>query len=473
MSFRPPESARGGIQAGFTSESGFECLRLPNNMRKNHKISVVIPAVNEEASIARVIDAIPGWVDEIVVADNGSADRTAEVARSRGVIVVSESRKGYGSACLAGIAAVNAPDVVVFLDGDFSDHPEEMRLLVDPIVSGHADLASGSRVAGNREPGALTPQALFGNWLACRLIRLFWKARYTDLGPFRAVRAETLRQIGMCDRNYGWMVEMQIKATRAGFRVIEVPVSYRKRIGHSKISGTVKGVLYAGTKILWTILRAAAGLLPSSLKPYEDRVILFTRYPSPGTTKTRLIPVLGPEGAARLHRMMAEHTLTRLQPLRASESVSIEVRFDGGDLDQMQSWLGRNYSFTPQGSGELGARISRAVRSALDKGTKRVIVIGTDCPGLTADIVGQAIERLQTHDVAIGPARDGGYYLIGLARSLPELFRDIEWGTDKVLESTLKKSRELGLSCFLLPQLGDVDRPEDIPLWDRERSKVT
>jgi glycosyltransferase involved in cell wall biosynthesis len=196
-------------------------------MKKGLKIAVIIPAINEEPSIGKVIAAIPDWVDDVIVADNGSTDRTPEIAREAGARVIPESRRGYGSACLAAIAALDTPDVVVFLDGDFSDYPEEMPLLVDPIAGGAADMVIGSRTIGKREPGALTPQALFGNWLSCALIRWFWSVSYSDLGPFRAIRHETLKKLSMQDRDYGWTVEMQIKAAREGARILEVPVSYR------------------------------------------------------------------------------------------------------------------------------------------------------------------------------------------------------------------------------------------------------
>lgn len=230
-------------------------------MKSGARICAVIPALNEEHSIGKVVSAIPEWVDEVVVVDNGSTDRTAEVAHSQGARVLAEMRRGYGRACQAGIHSLDGPDIVVFLDGDYSDYPEEMDKLVEPILRDEADLVAGSRVLGRRAPGALAPQARFGNWLACSLIRLFWGARYTDLGPFRAIRASTLKGLGMRDTNYGWMVEMQIKATLQKARVLEVPVSYRKRIGKSKVTGTVRGSIAAGTIILFTICRAALGRL--------------------------------------------------------------------------------------------------------------------------------------------------------------------------------------------------------------------
>ena len=226
-------------------------------MRSGLTVAVEIPALNEERAIGRVIAEIPAWVDRVIVADNGSTDRTAEIARGAGAVVVAEPEPGYGAACLAGLTQIRDADIVVFLDGDFSDHPEEMVGLVDPIAAGKAAMVIGSRVLGEREPGALTPQQRFGNWLATTLIRLIWGVRYTDLGPFRAIRASALRDLAMSDRTYGWTVEMQIKAAVAGLTALEVPVRYRRRIGVSKISGTLQGTVKAGWKILSIIGRFA------------------------------------------------------------------------------------------------------------------------------------------------------------------------------------------------------------------------
>ena len=222
-------------------------------------VDVVIPAFNEESSLPRVLAAIPRPpVRRVVVTDNASTDRTATVARAAGAEVVAEARPGYGSACLAGLdhlRRTGPPEIVVFLDADYSDHPEELPDLVAPIAAGEADLVIGSRVLGERQPGALLPQARAGNLIACLLVRMLYGHRYTDLGPFRAIRWRALERLEMADPDFGWTAEMQVKALRHGLAVVERPVSYRKRVGVSKITGTLRGTVLAGYKILWTVLR--------------------------------------------------------------------------------------------------------------------------------------------------------------------------------------------------------------------------
>ena len=236
---------------------------MSNGPRPGATLDVVIPALNEEASLPLVLAGLPRPpVRRVVVADNGSRDGTARVAREGGAVVVTAERRGYGSACLAALAWLrdhDPPDVVAFIDADFSDHPDELPRVVSPLLAGTADLVIGSRVLGEREPGALLPQARAGNLVACALIRLFYGHRYTDLGPFRAIRWDALERLRMEDPNFGWTAEMQVKALRCGLRVTEVPVSYRRRVGVSKITGTLTGTLRAGYKILWTVLRYSGG----------------------------------------------------------------------------------------------------------------------------------------------------------------------------------------------------------------------
>ncbi len=221
------------------------------------RISLIIPAYNEESSIGHVLGAIPpGWADEIIVVDNGSTDWTAAIAREYGARVIRQPERGYGAACLAGIAMLSPrSEVVVFLDADFSDYPEDIERLVGKLLVEDADMIIGTRTSTRRARGALTPQQRFGNLLATLLIRWRFGFKYTDLGPFRVIRRGALERLAMADRNFGWTVEMQIKAVRQNLRIFEVPVRYRTRIGQSKISGTLKGTMLAGVKIIYTIFK--------------------------------------------------------------------------------------------------------------------------------------------------------------------------------------------------------------------------
>ena len=222
------------------------------------RVALIIPALDEEQTIGATLGGLAGQtLAQAVVVDNGSTDRTAEVARARGAQVVVEPRRGYGRACLAGLAALEPEmSIVAFMDADGSDDPADLARVVAPIERGEADLVIGSRVLGEREPDSLSPQQRFGNRVASLLLCAFYGARYTDLGPFRAIRRDALERLGMRDTDYGWTIEMQIKAHRQGLRVLEVPVRYRRRRGGaSKVSGSIRGSLLAGAKIIWTILR--------------------------------------------------------------------------------------------------------------------------------------------------------------------------------------------------------------------------
>lgn len=223
-------------------------------------IKVIIPAFNEENGVGQVIQEIPsGLVREVIVVNNASTDETERIAKEAGATVLREPTPGYGRACLRGIDYLTKsnplPDIVVFLDADHSDFPEEIQELIKPILEHNVDLVIGSRALGNREKGSMTSQQIFGNWLATRLLELFYKVKFTDLGPFRAIKYTSLLELDMQDKTYGWTVEMQLKAAKKKMKCVEIPVGYRIRIGFSKISGTLKGTILAGCKIISTIFK--------------------------------------------------------------------------------------------------------------------------------------------------------------------------------------------------------------------------
>tara|TARA_B110000902_G_scaffold261439_1_gene336220 strand:- start:2900 stop:3592 length:693 start_codon:yes stop_codon:yes gene_type:complete len=224
-----------------------------------HIIKVIIPAYNEQDSIANVVNDIPKIVDEIIVISNNSTDNTEINAKNAGATVLSENKKGYGFACLKGLHYISIqdikPDIIVFLDGDYSDYPEQLTEIIAPIINDNIDFVIGSRVKRLREIGSMTPQQVFGNWLATFLMKIFFGARFTDLGPFRAIKYNKLLALRMQDKTYGWTVEMQLKALKQKLSYLEVPMKYRNRIGVSKVSGTVKGTIFAGIKILGWIFK--------------------------------------------------------------------------------------------------------------------------------------------------------------------------------------------------------------------------
>jgi len=222
-------------------------------------IKVIIPAYNEQDSIANVITEIPSVVSEVIVINNNSTDNTVAIAEKVGATVLTETNKGYGYACLKGMEYISLqnekPDIIVFLDGDYSDYPAELTKIIAPILTNDIDLVIGARVPELREKYSVTPQQIFGNWLACFLMKILFKSTFTDLGPFRAIKYNKLLALNMSDKTYGWTVEMQLKALKQQFSYVEVPVNYKKRIGVSKVSGTIKGAIFAGVKILTWIFK--------------------------------------------------------------------------------------------------------------------------------------------------------------------------------------------------------------------------
>ncbi len=435
-------------------------------MRHDLSVAVVVPALDEEHALPGVLDAIPQWADRVIVVDNGSTDRTADVARAGGATVVLEPRRGYGRACLAGIKLAVDADIIVFLDADGSSDPAQMAAIVDPIALGRFDLVLGSRMLGRSEAGAMTPPQRFGNMLAPALIRGLWGVVFTDLGPFRAVGSAALRRLCMDDQDFGWTVQMQVRAVQAGLRCLEVPVDYaRRKAGRSKISGTVRGVMGAGSKILSVIARER--LRPAVRRPVlRGRLAVMTKFPTPGTVKTRLIPHLGAEGAADLHARMVARTLHMSADLCARMPIETEVWVAGSSAADFRARFGPHVVVRTQPAGTLGDRLVAAFEGMLAK-SPAAVAIGTDCPAIAPEVLWRAFDSLRTHDVVLGPATDGGYYLIGMQRPAPQLFAGVEWSTSAVLAQTLARAAASGLTVDMLAPLGDVDRPEDLPMWER------
>lgn len=410
--------------------------------------------------------------------DNGSTDGTAEVALASGATVVSEPTPGYGRACLAGLAAVGpAADTIVFLDGDHADYPEELSALLAPIAQGRADLVIGSRVALG-EWGSLTVPQRIGNRLACALIRWRFGVSYTDLGPFRAIRREALEQLRMQDRAFGWTVEMQAKAARERLRIAEVAVRYRRRIGRSKISGTISGTILAGAAIVSTIITVALqppssearGREPTAVArgrgqradatlPSMQALLVFLKYPTPGQVKTRLAAAIGTRAASAVYRACVELTLARLSALRARTILLVEPP---EAVSHAREWLGAGWVIQPQQGMDLGERLAAAVSQAFSRGARRVIAIGTDAPWLRSEEIATAFAELDETDVVLGPTEDGGYYLIGLSRDAPKLFRGVHWSSPSVYAQTLTNARTLRLRTRTLRRGYDVDRLEDL-----------
>jgi len=431
-------------------------------------VGLIIPALDEEESIGLVLGGIDReLVDEVTVGDNGSRDRTAARARAAGARVVCEKRRGYGSACLKAVAASPRTDVLVFMDGDGSDDPSEIPLLLEPLVSEGADLVIGSRVLGDGGHRVLTPVQVFGNTLTCALVRLFWGVHTTDLGPFRVIRRSTYDALEMADPDFGWTIEMQVKAAQHSWRVREVAVHpLPRRAGRSKVSGTWKGSFLAGKRILGYVLEAKARELVAARRRRgrpgrSETLVVFARFPEAGRAKTRLVPVLGPQGAADCQRRLTEHAVGEARRLVQRRGVALEIHHEGGDSRRMRDWLGTGLCFRAQTGEDLGDRMQSSFAAAFER-ADRAVIMGSDCPGLTADVLEQAFASLSRHDLVLGPARDGGYYLIGLRGELPPLFSGPTWGTGSVLAQTLAIARARGLSVHLLEPLSDVDRPEDL-----------
>jgi rSAM/selenodomain-associated transferase 1 len=436
-------------------------------------VSVIIPALDEERSVGAVIKAIPrDIVGEVIVVDGGSQDATREVAHECGAWVVSEPLRGYGRACARGVSEAHG-DVVVFIDADGASDPQDIRALVAPIAEGSADLVLGSRLGPGHSapvPSAAMPfHQRAGNRLAALLIRVRHGVPVTDLSPFRAVRRRMLLALPIEDLTFGWPTEMIVRAARAGWRIDEVPVSCRPRSGgRSKVSGTLRGATLASAHILGAILgpgwiggpKAAGSPKPGTPIPRAPVVVIMAKQPVPGMTKTRLCPPLTPGEAAELYEALLRDTIDMVSSLRGI-GMAVAV--------SPMSAVGHMGRLVPPGARILaveGADIGECLRGAMgllfSDGFTRVLAVGSDGPTLPAEYIERAAALLDVNDVVVGPAEDGGYYLIGLRRPQPRLFEGIAWSTAHVAAQTLVRAAALGLTAARLPEWYDVDTPADL-----------
>jgi rSAM/selenodomain-associated transferase 1 len=442
-------------------------------------VSVIIPALDEEQSIGAVIDAIPrDVVGEVIVVDGGSRDATRDIARERGARIVSEPVRGYGRACARGVSEAHG-EIVVLLDADGANDPQDIRALVAPIAEESADLVLGSRLGPGRAAAvrstAMPLHQRLGNRVAALLIRARHGVPVTDLSPFRAIRRTMLLALPIEDLTFGWPTEMIVRAARAGWRIIEVPVSCRPRSGgRSKVSGTLRGATLAATHMLGAILgRAPVGVPEAAIGPAgvapprgASVVVVMAKRPVPGKTKTRLCPPLAPAEAAELYEALLKDTIGLVSGLQGVETaIAVSPR---SALDEMRRLAPRGTRmFAVEGS-DIGECLRRAMKQLFAEGFTRVVAVNSDGPTLPAEYLERAVAMLTSSDVVLGPAEDGGYYLIGMRQQQPGLFTDIEWSSSRVAAQTLERAAAAGLAVAQLPSWYDVDTPAELERLRRE-----
>lgn len=450
------------------------------------RVSVIIPTHNEAQAIGRVLADLPSHlVTEVIVVDSNSTDGTPELARRMGAQVIREPRRGYGRACLTGLANTNNPDVVVFLDGDYSDRPSELPVLLAPIIEGCADITLGSRLCGKNNAGALPWHQSLGNRLAARLISLLYGVKLSDLGPFRVGRADVLRSLALEEATYGWAVEMILKSAIAGFRIVEVPVSYYPRIGKSKIGGTVKGTIGAAWFILSRIMRyyfrrrrAGTAGVPTHRSLRESScqttvclshpnrtLVIMAKAPKPGMVKTRLMEKLPSAAVTTLYRCLLEDTIALAKSLT---TVEVAVMCPESDQAQLVALLGNTVQVVEQKGEGLAAGLTSVFRHFGAGIQRHVIAFNSDSPHLAPGMLDSAFQILTAHDVVVGPTHDGGYYLVGAKAVHPSLFELEGMGTKSALDQLLTRAKVLGLSTGFAEPFYDIDVANDLILLARE-----
>jgi rSAM/selenodomain-associated transferase 1 len=425
---------------------------------------VVIPVFNEEAAIGHVVADVPREiVDEIIVVDGGSRDRTVEVAREAGARVIVERRRGYGRACASGVQAARS-EILAFLDGDGADDSAVLGELVALVAHGKADLALGAR--SRMEAGALPAHAVLGNRIAAGLIGARWGQPITDLPSFKVIRRERLLALNMTEATYGWTIEMLVKAARSGYRLAEVPLAYRRRMGgESKVSGNLGTSLKASYAILSTLARHGVGRGGGEPLVRRRALVLMAKAPIPGEAKTRLAANLGDETAARIHQAFLE---TSLETARAACEVIALMAPDQRHAEGLESLVPRGVEVWAQQRPGLMAGISEAFERATAAGASDVIVGETDSPNLPERHVLAAFELLERpgSGIVLGPCADGGYYLVGAvglnAATARALFEGEAYESSTICRRTAERARELGLWVALAPEWYDVDTIQEL-----------
>ncbi|HEY7124428.1 MAG TPA: TIGR04282 family arsenosugar biosynthesis glycosyltransferase [Ktedonobacterales bacterium] len=452
-----------------------------------NRTCLVIPALNEAPVIERVIRSLRAsaalqrtHLDDILVVDNGSDDDTAALAAAAGARVVREPQRGYGRACLTGVLAASQAEVIVLMDADGSDVPEDILRVWEPVHAGAAALTMGSRVRGHCEPGALTPQQRVGNAVGALLLRLLYGLQITDLGPLRAIRRETLLRLDMHEMTYGWSTEMLTKAARLGLTIKEVPVDYRQRAGGtSKVAGTLRGTCKASVSITRTIARCRhwqPGQRPpfplqgsSSAGGTSTRRALFivARLPLPGQTKTRLGRAIGNEQATRLYAAFLSDLGTRFTQAAASGGYDLYWYFSApegfGEAD-FAAYVPPGAALLRQKGHTFAERLWTGFQTVSARGYEQILVLGSDSPHVPATWITHAFEALETHSAVLGPAHDGGYYLLG-QRAAPQpvdLFTGIAMSTSSVCTETVRRAQMAGMRVAYLPATFDVDEASDL-----------
>lgn len=429
-------------------------------------VAVIIPVWNEESAIGYVVSELPrDGVDEIIVVDAGSSDRTPQIAADAGARVIIERRRGYGRACATGAQAARA-DVLAFLDGDGSDDPTALPKLLAPVLHGQARLSLGARRPV--EPGALPAHAMFGNKLAAGLIGARWRQRISDLPSFKVIRRADLLALGMSEATYGWTIEMIVKAARRGYPIAEVPLDYRRRIGgESKVSGNVGTSVKASRAILSTLGRH--GFWRATAKPILQAcaLVLMAKAPFPGEAKTRLATALGAAVAADIHRAFLDVSTRKARGTLGSGDVVAFMCPDerhGAALRDEQPGV----VIWAQERPGLMAGISQAFQRAAALGAGSVVVTETDSPNLPAGHLAAAFEALERpgSGIVLGPCMDGGYYLVG-ARELGDvtardLFEGEQYDGATICQRTAERARQLGLWVEFAPEWYDVDTLDDL-----------